>query len=315
MDLLKTIVARSPLLPAMRVMTRRFGRVLLYHRVVNDDCDPLVRGLLGGITQTAFRHQLDYLDKHYKVVTLWEMLNRIDHPYKLAAITFDDGYADNLYNALPLLEARRMPATIFVVAGFVGSGRRAWWNQLARMIIKNGPNPLRFETEKGVIDFPFRGSYDRQMTSVGRWLRNLSESRREALFADEFRCDEDRFLDPEEMKHLEQRGVKIEAHTVNHPRLSSLSAGEVAKELTECKSMLEQWLESPVRYTAYPYGRPGDFNRETMEAARRAGYEAAFAAGDGLVHAGVDRYAVPRIGTREHFYRFQLRVSRWRRVH
>ncbi|MFQ6024178.1 MAG: polysaccharide deacetylase family protein, partial [Acidiferrobacterales bacterium] len=245
---------------------------------------------------------------------LREMLNHIDHPYKLAAITFDDGYADNLYNALPVLESRRMPGSIFVVAGFIGSGRRAWWNQLARMMIKNGPNTLRFETDDGVREFPFRRSYDRQMTSAARWLRSLPETRRNALFADEFRCDEDRFLDPEEMKQLERRGVKIEAHTVNHPRLSSLRAGEVAKELTECKSMLEQWLGSPVSYIAYPFGRPGDFTKETMEAVRRAGYEAAFAAGDGFVHAGVDRYAIPRIGTREHFYRFQLKVSRWRRV-
>lgn len=315
MDLLKTCVARSPLMPTMRLMTRRFGRVLLYHRVVKDDCDPLVRRLLGAITQTSFRRQLEYLDKHYRVVTLQEMINDIDHPHKLAAVTFDDGYADNLYNALPVLEARRMPATIFVVTGFVGSSRRAWWNQLARIMIKNGPNTLRFETDNGVREFPFRGSYDRQMSSAARWLESLSEPRRNALFADEFRHDEDRFLDPDEMKQLEQRGVKIEAHTVNHPRLSSLSAGEVAKELTECKSMLEQWLGSPVRYMAYPFGRSGDLNEETKEAARRAGFEAAFTADDGLIHAGIDRYAIPRIGTREHFYRFQLRVSRWRRVH
>lgn len=315
MDLLKTCVARSPLMPTMRLMTRRFGRVILYHRVMKDDCDPLHRRLLGAITQTAFRRQLEYLDRHYRVVTLRELLDHIDHPYKLAAITFDDGYADNLHNATPILEAMRMPATIFAIAGFIGSNRRAWWNQLARMMIKNGPNTLRFENDEGVREFPFRGRYDRQLTSASKWLGSLPETRRNALFADEFRCDEDRFLDPDEMKDLERRGVKIEAHTVNHPRLSSLDASEVAKELTESKSMLEQWLDSPVSYMAYPFGRSGDFGREMREAVRRAGYEAAFVAEDGLIHPGIDRYAIQRIGTREHFHRFQLRVSRWRRVH
>ena len=39
---------------------------------------------------------------------------------RYAAVTFDDGYQSVLQNAVPELEVRKIPATIFVIAGIIG---------------------------------------------------------------------------------------------------------------------------------------------------------------------------------------------------
>jgi peptidoglycan/xylan/chitin deacetylase (PgdA/CDA1 family) len=92
-------------------------RVLVYHTV-----GQYPSGLPAGIDTTPreFARQLDWLlSKGYEVVPLEQI--RMDAPGRQVALTFDDGYADCLEHALPALAARRMPATIFVVAGWMGT--------------------------------------------------------------------------------------------------------------------------------------------------------------------------------------------------
>ena len=56
--------------------------------------------------------------------------------YRPLVVTFDDGYADNLYNAKPLLERYEIPATIFLTSGCIGQNREFWWDELDRMLLQ-----------------------------------------------------------------------------------------------------------------------------------------------------------------------------------
>ena len=49
-------------------------------------------------------------------------------------VTFDDGYADNLINALPIAEAKGVPITIFVTSGVLGSRSGFWWDRLGTLL-------------------------------------------------------------------------------------------------------------------------------------------------------------------------------------
>lgn len=71
------------------------------------------------ISPARFEQQLEWLARTKRVVTLDETLFHL--PSRAIAITFDDGYRDNLTVALPLLEKFNLPMTLFVVAGFVDS--------------------------------------------------------------------------------------------------------------------------------------------------------------------------------------------------
>lgn len=92
--------------------------VLFYHRVA--DCDLTE----WSITNRLFREQIDYLAANFDLVSLAEAQRRVvegnDRP--AVAITFDDGYAENCEEAIPLLIERRVPVTYFVTTHYVRTG-------------------------------------------------------------------------------------------------------------------------------------------------------------------------------------------------
>jgi len=93
-----------------------------------------------------------------------------------------------------------------------------------------------------------------------------------------------------ELRHLVERGVEIGSHTVTHPHLTRLSDGELSRELEESRSRIEDELGRPCTLLAYPYG---ENDARVRDAARRAGYTAAFALR--VSFADADAFALPRV--------------------
>ncbi len=109
------------------------GVVLLYHRVVEGLPD---RQLLA-VTPAHFAEHLEILAQACTPVRLHELQkpSRRRSSQAAVAVTFDDGYADNLLQAKPLLERRRqVPATVFVASGHLG-GTEFWWDELAEILL------------------------------------------------------------------------------------------------------------------------------------------------------------------------------------
>jgi len=100
--------------------SRDMPLIVGYHRVVQDfarSASTSIPSML--ISARMLEKQLDWLAGHYRLLSLEEMGKRLEEgtaTARTAAITFDDGYAGVFENAVPVLEAHRLPATVFVVA-------------------------------------------------------------------------------------------------------------------------------------------------------------------------------------------------------
>ena len=126
---------------------RRVGRrlfpgslILLYHRVAETKTDPWALC----VTPEHFAEHLQVLLNQRRAVPL-ERLAATDRAEsavrRSVALTFDDGYADNLHAAKPLLEQYDVPATVFVVTGDLGDTREFWWDELERLVLQPGTLP------------------------------------------------------------------------------------------------------------------------------------------------------------------------------
>ena len=128
----------------VRRLKNRFGSkaaILLYHRVAELTTDPQ----LMSVSPQRFAMQLECLSRNYQVVSLKTMVEDLKDEGKVVdrvvALTFDDGYADNFFNAKSLLEAYNVSATVFVSTGHIGENREFWWDELERILLQPSTVP------------------------------------------------------------------------------------------------------------------------------------------------------------------------------
>ena len=101
------------------------------------------------------------------------------------------------------------------------------------------------------------------------------------------------YVSRDELLAMDRAGIEIGSHTVDHADLARTSPGRVTYELVESKRWLEQLVGHPVVDFAYPSGK---FNRQTIDAVRRAGYGTAVTTAEyPLTHSLVDRYTWSRV--------------------
>ncbi len=129
----------------LRIMTAPFRSevaILMYHRICEVPSDPWELC----VSPKHFAEQLEYLNHHYQVLCLHSLVKSLREghlPKRAVVLTFDDGYADNLWNAKPLLERYEVPATVFVSTGYVDSDREFWWDELERLLVLTPVLPQR----------------------------------------------------------------------------------------------------------------------------------------------------------------------------
>ena len=115
--------------------------VLLYHRVADIGFDPQ----LLSVSINNFREQLLFIKNNYEIFRFEDDYVKRNQPAII--ITFDDGYADNYQNALPILEELEIPATFFITTGRIDSDREFWWDDLERLILIPLELPPKIELE------------------------------------------------------------------------------------------------------------------------------------------------------------------------
>ncbi len=306
------------------------GVILLYHRVTRLAFDPQ----LLSVTPEHFAEHIEVLSRLAHPMSLRDMTQRLEAGSPLGGgivVTFDDGYADNLMEAAPLLERSGVPATIFVASGYVGGDREFWWDELERVLFSAGSLPDVLRLEFGVEAFCFElddtrhasvqasadwdvtASHDptcrhRLYRALFDLLRPMNhEARGSALAAlaewsgvPRHVRDSHRPMSREELVLLNSHSlIEIGAHTVTHPQLSALTAPQQVEEITNSKCELEEIIGEAVPSFSYPYGTRHDYTNDAVRAVRDARFRRACSNVSGHVTSRVDRFQLPRMLVRD----------------
>ncbi|MGA2112206.1 MAG: polysaccharide deacetylase family protein [Anaerolineales bacterium] len=281
--------------------------ILLYHRV--GTIDPRLSHL--GVSPEHFEEQLLVLLKAFVPIRLQELLEGLARGVlqdRSVVLTFDDGYADNFTRVLPLLKRYSVPATVFVATGYLDGKREFWWDALQRIVFDAAGDPsqwsLGWVTSKGLpLAWPKGTPREGILRDLHEALQFMDPGTIEAHLAqlsDLARVEPKvrssvRPMTAGECAALAADGlVEIGAHTVNHPWMANLSAEAQKREMEDSRAALEELLPVPVRYLAYPYGRPDSVTADTLRLAREAGFQAACALVRNCVTIGADPFWLPR---------------------
>ena len=303
--------------------------ILMYHRVAEIDNDPWSLT----VTPKNFSEHLEIIRKLGNPVHLSLLRRRINDNKSVKryiVLTFDDGYADNLYNAKPLLEKYDIPATVFVTSSAINKRREFWWDELDRLIFQplNLPSHLQLHVNGESFQWLLsdKGHYS-QDRILCRNLSNINKSQKVNTSTDDRRSlhheiyhilkylpsfERDQVLGElrlltnsdcrtknnypsltsDDLVLLETGGlIEIGAHTVSHPFLSELDIHSQKDEIHNSKHYLENILDHPVNSFAYPHG---SYNSDTIAIVKEAGFTCACSTLFGRVKRHSNIFLLPR---------------------
>jgi peptidoglycan/xylan/chitin deacetylase (PgdA/CDA1 family) len=304
---------------AVRLAPRGRPIILMYHRVARVACDPWELA----VWPERFAEQVDVLVQRRTVVPLrWlcDRLSRGQAPRDTAAVTFDDGYADVLTHAKPVLERHGCPATVFLTTGAIGGEGEFWWDELSRLVLASCAPPAELHLE--VAGRPYAAD---ELAALGRdaaaqlhrpaprcsrasvhlalWLvlRPLDPvARRHALDAlaawagDGCVPGTARTLTVDEARRLAAPGfVDVGAHSVTHRSMPSLDPEDKRREARESKEWCQALTGAPIDAFAYPHGELDD---DCVAAVREAGFAFACGVEHAALAPGTDPMRLPRYG-------------------
>jgi peptidoglycan/xylan/chitin deacetylase (PgdA/CDA1 family) len=280
--------------PLARALTRRYARILMYHRFSAD-------GQGRRMSAQAFEQHLRYLTRNFSPRPLRQVVDRLrsqrSFDSRSVVLTVDDGYRDFLEYAYPLLLRYRVPATIYIVSEFAEGRCWLWFDALHWLLSAAAPGRCQFEVDalsfELLLDTPAAreatwskvGIYLWDLSPQAQWsairrLESLLGVRLPALPTAEYApmtWDELRGLDPDL--------IEIGSHSCTHAVLSRCTSAQQLSEIATSKKTIEARLGRRVDAFCYPHGRPQDFTAESQSIAADCGFTSAVVAFGGLVGA------------------------------
>lgn len=280
--------------------------VLLYHRVTDLDTDPQ----LLSVSPANFDAQIAFLKNNYNLLKIEQfkehLLNKKRFPANSVLITFDDGYADNLLEALPILEKHQAQALFYISTGTLNTENEYWWDAVERIVLLSKGTPVNDTYTLRGKSYDLKGldkaKREELYNALLPELRTMVSAEREQKLAElaaimnaETPRKTHRAMTFEELKKMSvSESAVVGAHTHLHPSLGSLNYDEQYREIETSKKILEEKLSQKITHFSYPFGTRKDFNQDSIAIVKKLEFECVAANIPEPVNALSDRYAFTR---------------------
>lgn len=290
--------------------------ILMYHRVLSTP-DPYH---VGDVDAFAFDWQLSVIKRYFNVLPLTEAAERLKLgtlPRRAVAITFDDGYADNVEIALPILQRHGLHATFFIATDYLDGGRM-WNDTVIEAVARTSAASLDLTSlGLGIHDVAEVAARVRCINTLLGQLKYLPPLEREQ------KCTsiathigkplpDHLMMTTAQLRALHAAGMEIGAHTLRHPILARVAEDEARREIEGSRDRLRELLGHDISTFAYPNGKPEvDYGRRDVEIVRHAGFKLAVSTARGHANSSMDAHQLARIAPWDKTpVRFALRIFR-----
>jgi peptidoglycan/xylan/chitin deacetylase (PgdA/CDA1 family) len=263
------------------------GHILMFHRVLPRNHQPrIAANSYLEVTPEFLDWTISYFERHgYRFVSIGELASgtmKFDKPF--VCYTFDDGFIDNLTQAMPVFERRGVPFTLYVTTGLPDRTAVLWWNTLERLVLEAPELSFVFEGAEYRIEARDSTAKADAFRRIGGLIKHGTHAtipeRASAIFA-QFGIDPleevaNSALSWDDLRAMAASPlVTLGAHSVTHPVLADLNREQVEFELGQSKARLEQELGRPVDTLAYPFGGPREIGRDAIRIAEQLGFRSA----------------------------------------
>lgn len=298
------------------------GVILMLHRVGNWEEGKLIQNENMKVSPKRLEDFILRHRKTYDFIRLEDVPERLKCPQKkkFMVFTMDDGYKDNLTEALPVFQKYNVPFTIFITTDFPDGQASLWWYVLENLLLTHDRIEL---ADKSVYPADTMENKTNSFTLLRTRILQLNQTNFreefETLFAgysiDWQALCRDLCLSWNDIQQLKNEHlVTLGAHTQHHLNLKQLpSAADVRTEvLNGCRIMEEKGGLHPIVF-AYPFGSPQEAGEREFEVLSGLSekFKLAVTACGGPVSGQRSSYAIERLMLTESFDEDSLRFSKW----
>ena len=239
-----------------RLFLHNTAIVVLFHRVGEAIPDDPI-----GCSEEKFTRFCDMFARYFRVVSLETLVAKIQKGGNLGghlAITFDDGYLDNLTTASQILTERNLIASFFVATGYIGTERVPGWDADANV----QPAWMTWDDVRTLRRYGFEiGAHTINHVNLGD-TESFERFRAKPL--------------------PESWNVEVDPDTADF-------------EIAESKRHLERELAEPVQFFSYPFGRPENLTERNRDIVLQSGFKCCVSAYGGTVDAASSLFDLPRM--------------------
>lgn len=302
------------------------GAVILMYHSVRKDPREFADVISPGISHAAsiFRRQMEIVAREFAPVTLQDILRFLSGqaglPRRAVAITFDDGFADNLEVAEPILSHFGIRGAFYPMVDLIGTTSPPWYCRLRHSFLNARKTEWASAPDAKVWSLKDRPSREAALLAAFDLCAPLVSNQQEKAISEielildvESRIDSQPFMmDWDQLRRLNAKGHIVGSHTLTHPNCAYVrDEMDLRTELTESKKRIEEKLGAEVEHFSYPHPALNpQWSDRTLKMTASAGYRSAVTTTGGLVSGGSNPLCLNRFGAPRTEDRFRWILSR-----
>lgn len=269
-----------------------------------------------------FKKEIRFLSKYFDIRSLDDVVNDLKKGSEFRrptiALTVDDGYKDNFDLMFPVLQERKVPATIFLSTAVIGTDQMNWYDRFASILMNTPSQELQMNgmMEGKLLKLESMNHKRIAYNRIVEYLKNIDiEKRNQCLVEIETQLGPPKINDPlmlnwDEVRTMSQSNISFGAHTHTHPILTKMPLENAKQDIARSKEIIEKELGGSTKHFAYPNGRKIDFNEELQEYCREIGFSSVSSFEYGHNQSTKDRWNLKRIGSESPVSLFAVNVVR-----
>jgi len=269
--------------------------IITYHRIIDPEKIGSANREVVSATPKEFEKQMSFVKKNFTPINFFDLKNILEGslpiPENPIIITFDDGYRDNYDFAFPVLKKLGLKSVVFLATGFIGTQKMFWWDRVSCNVLRTKKSALSLPSLYNIqIDLPeSRYAFIEELLNK---IKTMPDSKKNCIIDELEECCEldssaynSTMMDWDMALEMQNGGVELGAHTVNHPVLSRIESDILLEQEIKLSAdtIAMKTGVRPVSF-CYPVGKESSFNDNVVKTVEKQGFSFAVT----LVH-GVNR--------------------------
>jgi peptidoglycan/xylan/chitin deacetylase (PgdA/CDA1 family) len=275
-------------------------RNFLFHRV-----NPVRDIMWDPMDVKLFEKCIGYIMKNFEVISTSQLLTiNKKTSKKLATISFDDGYKDNLEYAAPILQKYRCPASFYIVINCAEHNNLIFTHIVEHIFQSTNKSMLNMSfdflpVELKIKDIKTKKERIGYAKKLIPYIKKITSPQRKIII-DKIQemyddCELPKLMmNWQDIIQLSNAGFNIGSHTVTHDMLGTIiNSTTMQWEIEESKKIIQQHTGVMPDSISYPVN---SYNSSTIGFSKAAGYKLGFAVKQKLYDTEMDNFfEIPRI--------------------